>query len=100
MALDVRFRSILASALVALALPLGVATIPRAATPLLLIAPPWRGEAEAMQILATADARLLARGRFDGTLLVAADGPDLVRRLYAAGAFLVLNGDLYTGCTP
>ncbi|MCZ8375173.1 MAG: hypothetical protein O9342_07355 [Beijerinckiaceae bacterium] len=100
MSLPAPLRSIFASALIAVALPLGVASMPRAATPLLLIGPPWRGEAEAMQILAAADARLLAKGRFDGTLLVAPDGPDLARRLYAAGAFLVLNGDLYTGCTP
>lgn len=100
MALSSSCRSILASALIGLALPLGVATMPRAATPVLLIAPPGQSEAQAMQILATADARLLGRGRFDGTLLVAPDGPDLVRRLYAAGAFLVLNGDLFTGCSP
>ncbi len=100
MALVFRFRSILASALIALVLPLGLATMPRAASPVLVVGPPWRGEAQAMRILAAADARLLSRGRFDSTLLVAPDGPDLVRRLYAAGAFLVLNGDLFTGCSP
>ncbi len=92
--------SILASAMLASALPIAVATAPRAQSPVLLVGPPWQGEAGAMRILANADARILARGRFDGTLLVAGDRPDVVRRLYAAGALLVLNGNSFAGCAP
>ncbi len=93
-------RSILFSVLAASILPLAVATMPRAAGPVLVIAPFGKSEAATMQIIAAADARFLARGRFDGTMLVAADKPDLVGRLYAAGALLVLNGDLFIGCAP
>lgn len=54
------------------------------------------GRAEAFRIVAAAGGRIVeARGR---TVLARSDRPDFVRRLYRAGAPLVLDGRIAAGC--
>jgi hypothetical protein len=90
---------VVASTAAVLAVTMAVAALPRSSEPLLVLGPFWKGEAATMRVIAAADARILGRGRFDATVVVAAGQPELVARLYAAGALLVVNGSLFTGCT-
>lgn len=92
--------SFITSVLISITIPLVVVLMPRGEDPVLLIGLPWHSEHDSMRVIAAADARILSRGRYDGTFIVAADGPDLTRRLYEAGAFLVLNNRFFIGCSP
>jgi hypothetical protein len=59
---------------------------------------PWRGGAETLDVIGRAGGRLVAGSRFEWAA-VADDGhTDFVAQLYAAGALLVLDGTMFTGC--
>lgn len=79
--------------------------------PLLLMASP-RGEAVAVigppgsrledlaRLVAEADGEILRAGPLDILIVARAEHPGFVRRLYAAGAWLVLDPVVAGGCAP
>lgn len=107
-----RYRNRLAAAciaviallpLAALLLPAAVPASPQAATQRLIVLLPTSATdlPQVAALLDAAEARPLGQGAWSGLWLVAADTPDAVARLYAAGAHLVLAGDgLLAGCLP
>ncbi|MEM9060523.1 MAG: hypothetical protein AAGD13_08655 [Pseudomonadota bacterium] len=64
---------------------------PKPGEPVIVIAPPW---GTALQISAVANGRFVAPGRIEAIALVSSDNHEFTDSLYAAGAWLVLNGDL------
>lgn len=83
----------------ALAVPVMAALTPRSGT-VAVLAPPGSGAAEAARIVAAAGGVLLRAGRFDTLLIAASDEPGFARRLYAAGAWLVVHPALAGPCAP
>ena len=55
---------------------------------------------DAMGVVIDAGARIISPGQVPGSLIVIADHPDILQRLYRAGAVLVLRADDTIGCTP
>lgn len=66
---------------------------PNAREPVIVLAAPWRN---AWSLATHADGRLIAPGRIEAVALVWSDNPEFRKRLYDAGAWLVLSGDLST----
>ena len=83
----------------ALLVPVLVALTPRSGT-VAVLAPPGAGTAGAARIVAAAGGVLLRAGRFDTLLIAASDEPGFARRLYAAGAWLVVHPALAGPCAP
>ncbi|TNC11995.1 hypothetical protein FF100_17280 [Methylobacterium terricola] len=83
----------------ALLVPVLVALAPRTG-PVAVLGPPGAGAAEAARIVAAAGGVLLRAGRFDTLLVAASDEPGFARRLYAAGAWLVVHPAWAGPCTP
>ncbi|MEM1398693.1 MAG: hypothetical protein AAGF58_02375 [Pseudomonadota bacterium] len=81
---------------------IGIATvsaIPRPSEPVAVLASPFdRTDPKALEVIAMAEARIISLGGADWIALAAADGPDLVDRLYGAGAFLVLDARFAAAC--
>lgn len=82
--------------LATLVLPLGVLAFPASET-VAVIAP---AGADAAAIVARAGASVLRLGGRSNVLVVRAGSPDLVARLYASGAWLVIDARFATACTP
>lgn len=59
---------------------------------------PWTDGRQAIERVARADGVVVRRGRFDSIVVVRSDTPGLIGRLYAAGAWLVIDPDVYGGC--
>jgi hypothetical protein len=59
---------------------------------------PWTGGGEVMVRVAEADGLVVRRGLFDSIVVVRSDAPGLIHRLYGAGAWLVIDPDVFGGC--
>ncbi|KQP42304.1 hypothetical protein ASF49_00105 [Methylobacterium sp. Leaf104] len=79
-----------------LVLPVGVMAVPMSET-VAVIAPPGR---DAAAIVARAGGTILRLGGWSNVLVVRAGSSDLVARLYASGAWLVVDARFATACTP
>ncbi|KMO33326.1 hypothetical protein VQ03_25095 [Methylobacterium tarhaniae] len=83
----------------ALLVPVLAALTPRSG-PVAVLGPPGSGAAGTARIVAAAGGVLLRAGRFDSLLIAASDEPGFARRLYAAGAWLVVHPALAGSCAP
>ncbi|GJD52242.1 hypothetical protein OPKNFCMD_5005 [Methylobacterium crusticola] len=82
-----------------LALPLLVPLSPRAGT-VAVVGAPWGGSAGTVAIIARAGGAILRPGGLGNVVVARSDLPDFVARLYAAGAWLVLDPAGAGGCAP
>jgi len=60
--------------------------------------PPWAGFQDAARIVSLADGRILDAGATSNVVIAQASSPEFVSRLYAAGAWLVLDWENLAGC--
>ncbi|MCW2283940.1 hypothetical protein M2323_001549 [Rhodoblastus acidophilus] len=74
----------------------GLALLPAAGARTVIVIPRPFGQ-DAATIVAQAQGFML-RGGIAGALLARGDAPDFVRRLYANGALMVLDGKALDGC--
>jgi hypothetical protein len=63
-----------------------------------LIAPPWFDQGQTMQLAGAAGGDVVDIGGFSNVMIVHAKDPNIVRALYAAGAWLVLDPARLRGC--
>ncbi len=82
--------------LATLVLPAGLVALPTSET-VAVIGPPGQDVAA---IVARAGGTILRLGGGTNVLVVRAGSADLVSRLYAAGAWLVIDARFATGCAP
>jgi hypothetical protein len=59
---------------------------------------PWAGHDAAFLRAATAGGRVVREGILDNILVVRAERPGLIGRLYAAGAWIVIDPVAFGGC--
>jgi hypothetical protein len=59
---------------------------------------PWTGREGAFLRAAAADGRVVREGVLDSILVVRGDRPGLIDRLYAAGAWIVIDPVAFGGC--
>jgi|HubBroStandDraft_3_1064219.scaffolds.fasta_scaffold1748556_1 hypothetical protein len=59
---------------------------------------PWTSSGSALTRVAQADGLLVRRGLIDSIVVVQSDEPGLIARLYAAGAWLVIDPNVFGGC--
>ncbi|MCK5931050.1 MAG: hypothetical protein KAG89_02675 [Fulvimarina manganoxydans] len=76
---------------------LAVAATPRGDR-LLVVTNPFAGDAAAVRVAAVAGTPIVSSGRTSFLAVVADDGTGAVSRLFAAGAWLVLDGSFATSC--
>ena len=93
------------AALAAVGLDLiGLATLawlqaqPRTGNDVAAVFPPWTTAEAALAEVAEADGLVVRRGILASILVVHGERPDLVRRLYAAGAWAVIDPVALGGC--
>lgn len=55
---------------------------------------------DAIAVVVDAGARIVSPGNLPGSVIAIADDPDILARLYEAGALLVLRADAAIGCAP
>jgi hypothetical protein len=80
-------------------LPIGwIEARPRDDRQVAAIFAPWTGHEAAFFRAATAGGRVVREGVFDNILVVRAERPGLIDRLYAAGAWLVIDPVAFGGC--
>ena len=72
--------------------------VPRDGAQVAAIFSPWMRSDRVMARVAQADALLVRRGLLDSIVVVQSDEPGLIRRLYAAGAWLVIDPTVFGGC--
>lgn len=72
--------------------------VPRDGAQVAAIFPPWTSSAGVVTRVAQADGLLVRRGLIDSIVVVQSDAPGLIRRLYAAGAWLVIDPTVFGGC--
>lgn len=63
-----------------------------------VLAPPWVDFHGAATIVAAADGMIIDAGPLGNIVIATATTPHFVERLYAAGAWLVLDQDSLSGC--
>jgi len=71
---------------------------PRDRTRVAAIFPPWTSAAKAVARVAQAGGRIVRPGLIDAIVVVQGDDADLADRLYAAGAWAVIDPDTWGGC--
>lgn len=81
-----------------LVLPLAMLLSPRPAHAVAAIFPPWFDSSVAQQRVVAAGGVFLRGSARSWIILSRSDSPDFARRLYAAGAVLVLDGLSDFGC--
>jgi hypothetical protein len=94
-------RSALAAAVLAAASVLCMAALqaqPRDRTRVAAVFPPWTGAGRAFAAVAQAGGLVVRPGFVDAIVIVQGADPDLVGRLYAAGAWAVIDPDAWGGC--
>ena len=69
---------------------------PRDRTQVAAIFPPWTSGERAVARVAQAGGLVVRRGGIDAVVVVQGDNPDLVDRLYAVGAWAVIDPNAYT----
>jgi hypothetical protein len=72
--------------------------VPRDGTQVAAIFAPWDESGSVMARVAQADALLVRRGLSDSIVVVQSDEPGLIGRLYASGAWLVIDPNVFGGC--
>lgn len=77
--------------------PLFALVLPRSET-VAVVGPPWGDASGMIAIAARADGAILRPGGHSNILIVNSPHPDFVRRLYGAGAWLVLDPLAAGGC--
>jgi hypothetical protein len=73
--------------------------VPRDSEAVAVFASPWAGRDGALQVIAGADARIVAYGKYDWIAVAYDDQPSLAERLYDAGAVFVADAALVSACT-
>ncbi len=94
-------QSALVAAVLAAASVLSVAALqaqPRERTRVAAIFPPWTSAERAMAQVARAGGRIVRPGLLGSIVVVQGDDPDLPDRLYAAGAWAVVDPAAWGGC--
>jgi hypothetical protein len=71
---------------------------PRDGTQVAALFAPWTGGGEVIARVADADGLMVRRGVFESIVVVRSDVPGLIDRLYGAGAWLVIDPDVFGGC--
>jgi hypothetical protein len=59
---------------------------------------PWSDSAGVMARVAQADGLMVRRGLIDSIVVVQSNEPGLIGRLYASGAWLVIDPSVFGGC--
>jgi hypothetical protein len=72
--------------------------VPRDGTQVAAIFAPWASGGGVMARVGQADGLLVRRGLLDSIVVVQSDEPGLIGRLYAAGAWLVIDPTVLGGC--
>jgi hypothetical protein len=72
--------------------------IPRDGAQVAAIFPPWTSSGGVVVRVAQADGLVVRRGLLDSIVVVQSDKPGLIGRLYAAGAWLVIDPAVFGGC--
>ena len=94
-------QSAIAAALLAAVSVLSMAALeaqPRDRTRVAAIFPPWTGAQHAMARVAQAGGRIVRPGLIDSIVVVQGSDADLADRLYAAGAWAVIDPAAWGGC--
>jgi hypothetical protein len=94
-------QSAIAVAVLAAASVLSVAALeaqPQDRTRVAAIFPPWTSAENAMSRVAQAGGRIVRAGAIDAIVVVQGDEADLTDRLYAAGAWAVVDPAAWGGC--
>ena len=73
-------------------------TQPRDRTQVAAIFAPWTSGQRAIAQVAQAGGLVVRRGAIDAIVVVHGDDPALIERLYAAGAWAVIDPDAWGGC--
>ena len=91
-------RILAANFAAALIVVAAIAVVPTGSR-VVVVAPPWSNPGRVISIIADAGGTLVNGGR--GHWLAVAEGssPDFVKRLFAAGAVLILDGKLAAACS-
>lgn len=85
---------------IAVGLAMSVAALwPTAGRQLAVFTAPWSPPGEAARVVARAGGRLVSGGAVGWLVVVRGDAPDMVSRLYRAGAVLVTDAAFALGCT-
>jgi ABC-type nitrate/sulfonate/bicarbonate transport system substrate-binding protein len=101
MAASHKTQSLIAAALLAVLSVLAMAALqahPRDGTQVAAIFSPWARDDAAIARVAQAGGLLVRRGIIDTIVVVQSDEPGLIDRLYAAGAWLVIDPATFGGC--
>jgi|SRR5579863_4903101 len=81
------------------ALPIGwLEARPRHASEVAAVFAPWSTPESVIRRVAAADGRIVRQGTLSGIVVVHGDGRGLAARLYAAGAWAVLDPVAFGGC--
>jgi hypothetical protein len=94
-------RAILAAALLSVASVMPLAWLqarPRGFAEVAAIFPPWTGREQAFAAVMAAGAVVVREGARDWILVVHGEDPSVIRRLYAAGAWAVIDPVAFGGC--
>jgi hypothetical protein len=73
-------------------------SVPRDGAQVAAIFSPWSDSADVMARVAQADGLMVRRGLIDSIVVVQSSEPGLIGRLYAAGAWLVIDPTIFGGC--
>jgi ABC-type nitrate/sulfonate/bicarbonate transport system substrate-binding protein len=93
--------SVIAASVLAAASVLSLAALeaqPRDRTRVAAIFPPWTSAEHAMAQVAQSGGRIVRAGLIDAIVVVQGDDANLVDRLYAAGAWAVVDPSAWGGC--
>ncbi len=94
-------RAILGAALLSVASVMPLAWLqarPRGFAEVAVIFPPWTGREQAFARVVAAGAPVVREGARDWILVVQGEDPGVIRRLYAAGAWAVIDPVAFGGC--
>jgi hypothetical protein len=87
-----------AFALCAGVLPAGAALVPKAGTPVAVIAAPWADDGAAVRIVAAADGFVLGTTGRGGVAIATSAASDFIDRLYQSGASVVVDAGALSAC--
>ncbi|HEY1543264.1 MAG TPA: hypothetical protein VGG01_12710 [Xanthobacteraceae bacterium] len=76
----------------------GLEAHPRDGMQVAAVFAPWTSSGGVIAHVAEADGLVVRRGLFDSIIVVRSDAPGLIGRLYGAGAWLVIDPDVFGGC--
>jgi len=71
---------------------------PRDRTRVAAVFAPWTSGARAIDLVAQAGGLVVRRGLIDAVVVAQGDDPGFINRLYAAGAWAVIDPDAWGGC--